>query len=333
MEILTSKYLTNYKNIILPFKNALPLKKFDKNPILGEGKPKEWDGAGIWQPYLFYDGKKYFLYYESYPLGQKLEWQIGVATAEKITGPWKKHPENPILKYTKKSGDFDKQCIADPCVLHYNGKYHMFFDMYDGKIWRLGKAYSDDGIHWEKLKKNGKTSIILDVGRKNQWDGKMVHCPEVYEWNNKLHIMYGAQGIGHLDYDTGLAIQKDKNGELFYKWGQVTTDEMLGEKIIVSRLQAGIILNGIIIAGLRVKKLKNYETNYMVFSDDGGKSWNKLTESIINPGSEDSWDYKLFYGPNTWLISENKLWTAYLGGKEYAPRRLGLAFMNIPNIK
>lgn len=330
-QLLINKYIANYKNIIIPFKEKLPLIKYFANPILEEGKLGEWDETGVGEPFILFNGKQYFLYYESCTNSKEKDWQIGVAIAEKISGPWKKHPENPILRYTNKDGDYDKQCVADPCIIYYNGKYHMFFDMFDGKTWRIGKAYSSDGITWKKLKKNGKTSIILDISKKDQWDNKIIHCPEVYLWNNRFHMLYGAVGTGHFDYDTGLAIQIDENGEIFKKICQVTNDEMFDKGIIISRMQAGFILKGIIISGLRIKKKRN-ETTYMVFSDDGGKSWFKLTGPILSAGNHDDWDSKLFYGPNCWIISENKLWTAYLGGKNDNIRKLGLAYMEIPNL-
>ena len=330
---ILNKYYINYKNIVLPFKENLPLIKYDKNPILREGEPGEWDEYGIGEPYILYDGKIYFLYYESKTNVKKNNWQIGVATANNITGPWKKHPSNPILRYTSNKGDNDMQCVADPCVLYHNGKYQMWFDMFDGKTWRIGKTYSDDGIHWDKVKKGDNTTIILDIGKKKDWDDKLVHCPEVFLWNNKFHMLYGAIGTGHLEYDTGLAIQTDKKGERFKKWGQVTNDGMIGHNLLISRMQAGFILKGVFITGLRVKKKNQKETTFMIFSDDGGKTWNKLSGTILKEGTKNDWDSRLYYGPNCWIISENKLWTAYLGGKRADPkRRLGLAYIDTPNI-
>lgn len=332
LELIVNKYKANYKNIIIPFKNALPLKKFEENPILSEGERGMWDELGIREPYLFYDGNQYFIYYESFTESNKLDWQIGVATAPKITGPWKKYEKNPILRYTKKQGDFDKQCIADPCVIYKDGLYHIWFDMYDGKYWRLGKAYSENGLDWKKLTNNqGKTSIVLDLGKKRSWDYDNVHCPEVFIWNDRFHLLYGCKGIGHIGFDTGLALQKDVKGERFEKWGLVTTDGLLKNEDISSRLQAGIKINGILISGIRTIQDDNIETTYMIFSDDGGKSWNKLSDPILNAGSNNSWDKSLYYGPNTWLISDDKLWTAYLGGKRDPIRKLGLAYMEIPD--
>ncbi|MFX1256848.1 MAG: family 43 glycosylhydrolase [Promethearchaeota archaeon] len=332
LELVLNKYIANQKNIINPFKRALPLTKYSENPILREGNSGDWDEIGIKEPYILYNNKEFFLYYESCTNSNEKDWQIGVATAKKITGPWIKHPNNPILRYTNRKGDYDKQCVADPCVIFHGGKYHMWFDMYDGRKWRIGKAYSNDGINWEKLKKDGKTRIILNVGKKCEWDSKFIHCPEVYLWNNRFYMLYGAVGTGHIDYDTGLAIQNDKKGEIFKKWGQVTSDEMFGKNKIVTRMQPGFILKGIIFAGLRIKVKNSYETTYMIFSDDGGKSWNKLSEPILKSGSPKQWDSKIFYGPNSWILSEKKLWCCYLGGKHKKCTSLGLAYMNLPDI-
>ncbi|MFX1501757.1 MAG: hypothetical protein ACFFDH_12400 [Promethearchaeota archaeon] len=332
LESITNKYISNCNSIIKPFKKSIDISKYENNPILKGGKSRDWDEAGIREPNIIYDGKKYLLYYESRTYQKKKDWQIGVATAPDIIGPWKKYPKNPILKYTGRNNEPDKECIADPCVIYQNGKYHMWFDMFDGETWRIGKAYSNDGLNWKKVIEDGKTKIILDVGDKSEWDHKMIHCPEVFIWENKFHLLYGAQGIHHIDYNTGLAIQVDNKGEEFKKWGQVITDDIFESNIYTSRLQSGIKLNGIIIAGLRVAKLNGNEFTYLVFSDDGGKSWFKLVNQIISPGSTNSWDSRIYYGPNCIIKVNNQLWIGYLGGKDSNYRELGLAYMPLPKI-
>ena len=66
------------------------------------------------------------------------------------------------------------------------------------------------------------------------------------------------------------------------------------------------------------------------------KEFKSLIASIqlefLKEGKKNEWDSKLFYGLNTWIISENKLWTVYLGGKESNNRSAGLASMNFPKI-
>jgi hypothetical protein len=327
-----SKYLNNYKSINLPFNKALPLVKYEHNPILKAGNPGDWDESGIFEPFFLFDGSKFFCYYESETKSKKKDWQIGVATASKITGPWKKYSKNPILSYTGIEGDYDMQCIADPSVIYRNSTYEMWYDMFDGEIWRIGKATSNDGLNWNKIKKLGKTAISIDIGEAGKWDDEMVHCPEVYLWQDNVHVIYGAQGEGHFEYDSGLAIQEDENAEKLKKWGQVTNDGMLGNDKIISRMQAGININGIIIAGLRIK-LRLNETTYLIYSDDGGKMWVKLSDPILRCGKKGDWDQTLYYGPNCWITSENKLWTGYLGSIGGNPKReLGIASMDIPEI-
>ena len=84
---------------------------------------------------------------------------------------------------------------------------------------------------------------------------------------------------------------------------------------------------------MRVQNAFNKEITYMVFSEDGGKSWFKLTEPILSPGNKNQWDSNIYYGPNCWIISDGKLWAAYLGGKKRKLRKVGLAYMNIPNLR
>lgn len=66
--------------------------------VIPNGKPNEWDGFSIHDPYpLVYKGKIY-LYYKS-DFGVSGDWirMQGLAIADNPLGPFKKHPLNPLL--------------------------------------------------------------------------------------------------------------------------------------------------------------------------------------------------------------------------------------------
>lgn len=63
----------------------------------GRPKPKvakyyDWDAIGIEGAYVIKRNDVYYLFYSSWTRG----YEIGYATANQITGPWVKHPENPF---------------------------------------------------------------------------------------------------------------------------------------------------------------------------------------------------------------------------------------------
>ena len=93
LELILNKYKINYKNIILPFKKALPLVKYENNPIFSKGEAGDWDEGAIWFTTVQKINGIYYMWYEGYgggtarvePYGTYLKGgksQIGIATLE-----------------------------------------------------------------------------------------------------------------------------------------------------------------------------------------------------------------------------------------------------------
>lgn len=113
----------------------------------------------------------------------------------------------------------DKVCIipdkiedesqALPCVLFYQGKYHMVFcyrNSYDFRknplnSYRLGYAWSEDMTHW-----NRNDEYIDLVIPDNEWDSEMQCYPHVFEMNRNLYMLYNGNSFGKNGF--GLAVME-----------------------------------------------------------------------------------------------------------------------------
>jgi len=102
-----------------------------------------WEGSqGTDSFYPFHNGEKWIGFYGSSPQG--FPWQVGLAEADKLEGPWKRRSGNPAL-----SGHPD---IENPIVTKIaDGLYIAVFDQIRPSN-VIGYVVSKDGITWSKPK-------------------------------------------------------------------------------------------------------------------------------------------------------------------------------------
>lgn len=65
----------------------------EPHTIIRPGPAPGWDSVGIEGTHILKRNGTYYLFYSSWTRG----YEIGYATAKNITGPWTKHPANPLL--------------------------------------------------------------------------------------------------------------------------------------------------------------------------------------------------------------------------------------------
>ena len=94
------------------------------------------------------DGK-YFLFYSGRGTGTK---QIGLATAEQLTGPWKKYENNPVIPSRADCWDRSISCYPTP-LFYIDGKYHLLFRGMKAcyREEGIGAAVSEDLVHWSRI--------------------------------------------------------------------------------------------------------------------------------------------------------------------------------------
>lgn len=94
--------------------------------------------------------------------------------------------------------------IGRPSVVKHGGKYHMWF-CYRGDDYKIGYAYSDDGISWTRSDEN--TGVELSS---SGWDSKGMAYPYVFQRAGRLYMIYcgnrygeGGMGLAVLELDKG----------------------------------------------------------------------------------------------------------------------------------
>ena len=85
--------------------------------------------------------------------------------------------------------------IGRPSVLRADGRYHMWYS-YRGQAYRIGYAWSDDGIRW--VRRDDLAGIDVSA---SGWDSQAICYGHVFEWKGSLYMLYcgnhyGRDGLG-----------------------------------------------------------------------------------------------------------------------------------------
>lgn len=126
-------------------------------------------------------------------------YDIKIAQSKNGLGNWK--PLN-ISAVSLKEGEGG---ISKASVLNIEGRYYMWYSTRmesdyrenSDRSYRIKCSVSDDLINWEESEKFG-----LDIDINSEWDNIMVEYPEVFEYDNDIHLLYngnkfGETGIGY----------------------------------------------------------------------------------------------------------------------------------------
>ena len=92
------------------------------------------------------------------------------------------------------------QAFSRPTVFKDDDGYHMWFSYRsgDGTKYRIGYAYSSDGLDWDRKKDSG-----IDVSS-DGWDSEMICYPFVFEHKGKKYMLYNGNDYGKTGF--GLAV-------------------------------------------------------------------------------------------------------------------------------
>jgi predicted GH43/DUF377 family glycosyl hydrolase len=185
-----------------------------EEPVLTTGRRGEWDSDFISNPVLVMDNGSYRMYYSG---GEDLvsytNVYIGMATSEdgitwrKFNNPvTRQHPfvdSDPVM-LTGKPGEWDYDIVLTGPVLPINSGFEMY---YYGSVspkteddnWEagsIGYATSEDGIHWERYKKNPVYSVEDDPYYfKMSKKEAIIHNPKILV-KDSLCILYYDYGAG-----------------------------------------------------------------------------------------------------------------------------------------
>jgi hypothetical protein len=163
--------------------------------MIGDGFVRQYEGR--YHMWYIFGGKWGFL-----SKGEEPDRNYRIAYAHSQDGlSWEREGRYIIEAKT------ETECQALPTVFNLGGKHHMLFcyrDMFDfrnnrEKSYRLGYAYSFDGIKW--VRKDDDLGIDVTP---DSWDSDMMCYPNVFESDGKFYLLYNGNEFGK--YGFGAAI-------------------------------------------------------------------------------------------------------------------------------
>lgn len=173
-----------------------------------------WDAVSVGECSVIKEGNVYKMWYTGHPNATRTPSYIGYATSTDGGIAWQKHGD-PVLS---PGTGWESARVEFPSVIKVTGGYWMFYtgELAHG-IARTGRAFSTDGINWQRDSVNNP---VLPAGGAGAWD-RNNYLAKVIELNNVLYLCYTAEdnpsvsgtAIGvATSTDTGKTWTKDTTG-------------------------------------------------------------------------------------------------------------------------
>jgi DNA-binding beta-propeller fold protein YncE len=139
-----------------------------------ERDPSGWDSGGVVGPAVLRTGTtgEWFLYYTGYAAGATTPGGLppGLAIGLAVSSDAVTYARSPFGVVGTSSvlqrgapGEWDDVAVAQPSVLFRNGRYHMWYQGFDGGNWSTGLAHSTDGLLWTKDDRNPVFRGVVDA--------------------------------------------------------------------------------------------------------------------------------------------------------------------------
>ncbi len=119
-------------------------------PVIAKGDKGQWDGGdgvGIEGPYVIKRDGTYYMFYSSWGRG----YEVGIATAKNIRGPWTKAANNPFYGAQKieNTQRYGTQYTQAPDVPWTEVGHGSPFEGPDGKLWIASHGYKKGDKIWD----------------------------------------------------------------------------------------------------------------------------------------------------------------------------------------
>lgn len=159
--------------------------------------PASWELLFVGGVSVIKEGNLYKMWYTGFsPL------QIGYATSTDGGITWEKYSGNPVLS---PSTGWESLGVGYPSVIKVSDGYWMFYSgEVSGDVTRTGRAFSTDGINWEKDTVNNPVLLPGDPG---EWDQDN-YLARVIEMNDSLFMCYTAQSVPGNNSTTAIGFAK-----------------------------------------------------------------------------------------------------------------------------
>ena len=186
-----------------------PYRNFKKTNriLLDVGKPRKFDSTQAKYPCILKVGKQWWMWYNG-RTDDRFTGSIGLATSEDGLHWNKTNNGDPIFEHGA-PGTFDSTKVDHPAVLHFDGKFHMWYTAGDSRSrYTIGYAMSPDGIRWTRA---NDARPVLGPGERGKFDDQVVLHPAVIrDDSGVLHIWYNGVGpqksfrVGHATSRDGI---------------------------------------------------------------------------------------------------------------------------------
>jgi predicted GH43/DUF377 family glycosyl hydrolase/DNA-binding beta-propeller fold protein YncE len=122
--------------------------------------------------------------------------RIGQAVSSNgLTWAFVDGPKDPWVFEEGAPGSFDDTAVADPYVLGIDGITHLWYSAFDGSLWRIGYAFSEDsGLTWTRPAgaASQETRAVV-AGVSGEFDQLSARNPVVVQTDSGFQMLYTGQ--------------------------------------------------------------------------------------------------------------------------------------------
>lgn len=177
-----------------------------------------WEAVSVGECSVIKEGNTYKMWYTGHPNSTRTPSYIGYATSTDGGITWQKYAGNPVLN---PGIGWESARVEFPSVIKLTEGYWMFYTGESAPgVARTGRAFSTDGINWQKDTVNNP---VLLPGDPSEWDQNN-YLGNVIDLNNTLYIYYTGEtnpGGG------GTAIGGASSSDLGVTWTKFANNPIL----------------------------------------------------------------------------------------------------------
>lgn len=225
-------------------------------------------------------------------------------------------PLTPAMYYTDRS--FGGSFAKDPDVVHFNGRYYMYYTTHRGpKGIAVGIAVSDDRTHWQKA-----ADMLPDA----DYEAKGLGAPAAIVLDGKVHLFYQTYGNGpkdaicHAVSDDGIHFERNATNPIFSPTGEWTCGRAIDADVLVDGNRL------LLYWATRDPGMKTQMVGVSAAPMDSGfvrPAWTQLCDGpILKP--ELDWEQACIEAPSAFKRN-GKFYMFYAGAYNASPQQIGVA--------
>ena len=170
---------------------AAPTFQKTNRVLVDVGTPGSFDECQAKYPCVLKVGDEWWMWYNG-RAEDCFTGEIGLAKSHDGLTWSKANDGRPVFRIGP-LGTFDSTKVDKPAVLHFNGRFHMWYTAGGEKsLYKIGYATSGDGLQWQR---QNNAQPVLGPGAKGKFDEQVVlHPAVVRDESGLLHIWYNGVG-------------------------------------------------------------------------------------------------------------------------------------------